>query len=122
MLPSLNSGALRSLIRPRWIKLVAVQCLMLWSIPKTGGDLPPSRPTAIILSQETGQAFTRSAIDIDSVQEKSHGSKKVQSNRGADQGALRQRCQGGVSRRGSSNACGRTTEAALTCHMVIPAG
>ena len=88
MLPSLNSGALRSLIQPRWFALAAVQCLMLWSIPKTGGDLPPSRPAAMILSQETGQAFTRSAINIDSIQQKSHGSKKVQSNPGADQGAM----------------------------------
>jgi hypothetical protein len=35
---------------------------MLWSIPKTGDDLPQSRPAAMILSQETGQAFTRNAI------------------------------------------------------------
>jgi hypothetical protein len=63
-LPFLNSGALRSLIRPRWIRLVAVQCVMLWSIPKTGVDLPQSYPAAITLSQETSPAFTRSPANL----------------------------------------------------------
>ena len=43
-MPSLNSGALSSLVRSRWIRLVAVQCVMLWSIPKAGDDFPRSRP------------------------------------------------------------------------------
>jgi hypothetical protein len=63
-LPSLNSGAPRSLIRPRWISLVAVQFVMLWSIPKTGVDLPQSDPAVITLSQETSPAFTRSAANL----------------------------------------------------------
>ena len=44
MLPSPNSCTLRGLIRPRWITLLAVQCIMLWLIPKTGDDFPQSRP------------------------------------------------------------------------------
>jgi hypothetical protein len=61
-LPFLNSGALRRLIRSRWITIVAVQCALLWSIPKTGVDLPPSDPTAIIVSQQTSQAIASHAI------------------------------------------------------------
>jgi hypothetical protein len=64
-LPCLNSGgAPRRLIRPRWISLAAVQCVLLWSIPKTGVDLPQIHPTVVTLSQATGQALTKSAIDI----------------------------------------------------------
>jgi len=63
---------------------------MLWSIPKTGVDFQQSRPAVITKSQATSQALTSSAVDIYSIQEKSHGSDKVQSNPGADQGALRQ--------------------------------
>lgn len=72
MLPLLNrSGALRRLIRPRWIGLVVVQCVMLWSIPQTGIDLPPSGPAAgAALSQTTSQVFTMSAADIYSIREK----------------------------------------------------
>jgi hypothetical protein len=73
-LPCLNSGgALWSLIRPRWISLVAVQCVLLWSIPKTGIDLPQSRLAVVTLSQATSQALKKSAINIP-IQEKSHGS------------------------------------------------
>jgi hypothetical protein len=72
-LPCLNSGgALRSLIRPRWIGLAAVQCVLLWSIPKAGADLPQSPTTAI--TQATSQALTKSAVDIYFIQEKRYGS------------------------------------------------
>ena len=40
MLPSPNNEAPRSPIRLRRIGLVAVQCIMLWLIPKTGDDFP----------------------------------------------------------------------------------
>jgi hypothetical protein len=118
-LPSLNSGALQSLIRPRWISLVAIQFVMLWSIPKTGVDLPQSHPAVISLSLETSPAFTRSAVDIHSIQEKSHGSDKVQSNPGADQGALRQACQGGASDPESQGSASDSTE---TCKVETSRG
>jgi hypothetical protein len=84
-LPCLNSGgALWGLIRPRWIRLAAVQCILLLSIPKTGADLPQSRPTAITPSQATSQALTKSAVDLYFTQEKRYGSDEVQGNPGAD--------------------------------------
>jgi hypothetical protein len=44
---------------------------MLWSIPQTGIDLPPSGPAAgAALSQTTSQVFTMSAADIYSIREK----------------------------------------------------
>ena len=61
-----NDSALWSLIRPRWISLVAVQCVLLWSIPKTDIDLPQSRLAVVTLSQATSQALRNSAINIHS--------------------------------------------------------
>jgi len=60
-LPSLNNGALRL------IRLIAVQCVLQWSIPKAGVDLP--QPAAVISSQETSQAFTKSAVGVRSGEE-----------------------------------------------------
>ena len=78
MLPCLNSaGALRGLIRPRWISLAAVQCILLWSIPKTGVDLPQSCPAVITPSQKTGQTLMKTAAES-SVQEKSYGIDEIQ--------------------------------------------
>jgi hypothetical protein len=73
-LPCLNSGgALWSLIRPRWISLVAVQCVLLWWIPKTGIDLPQSRLAVVTLSA-SNQSGAQEERDQHSIQEKSHGS------------------------------------------------
>jgi len=69
-LPCLNSrSALWSLIRSRWISLIAVQCVLLWSTPKTGIDLPQLRLAVVTLSQATSQALRNSAINIHSGEE-----------------------------------------------------
>jgi hypothetical protein len=70
--------------------------MLLWSIPKTGADLPQSRLTVMTPSQATNQAFTKSAIDIYFIQEKRYGSDEVQGNPGANQGTLQEGCQRGV--------------------------
>lgn len=82
-MPCLNSGgALRSLIRPRWISLAVVQCVLLWSMPKAGIDHPQSPTTAI--TQATSQARTKSAVDIYFILEKSYGSNEDPTVRGPD--------------------------------------
>jgi hypothetical protein len=81
VLSCLNSGgALLRLVRSRWISLVAVQCVLLWSIPKTGADFPQSDSAAIILSQPVSQALMQSAVEFYFIQETSNGSDEVQGN------------------------------------------
>jgi hypothetical protein len=38
-----SNGGWRRLLQPRWIALAAVQIVLLWSIPKTGAELPQLR-------------------------------------------------------------------------------
>ena len=59
MLPSLSSGgALKGRIRLRWIGLIAVQGVLLWSIPQTSADLPRPGPAVIAPSKAGGFPVT----------------------------------------------------------------